>query len=314
MPSEAPIYPTADAIARTLQPSIVGKVVLITGPSVGGLGFEAARVIAKDGAALVILAGRSQSKLDEAASAILAETPSAKLRKLIVDLGDFVSVRSAAEVVKDYSEKIDVLINNASFVTPRYVPTAGGTESTFTANHLGPFLFTNLIHSKFADDARVINISSSANALSGIGFGDLNFGDGKKYEHWVAYGQSKTANILFTTLIGKKWPGIESFAVHPGVIATNGWREISFEEQVAMGFRSLDGTWTAEALGGPRTMGEGAAGYIVAAFDPALKGQSGAYLVDAKVANEQAASHATDPEEAEKLWRLSEELVGLRAQ
>ncbi|KAL8286176.1 hypothetical protein RQP46_004664 [Phenoliferia psychrophenolica] len=306
-------YPSADDLATKLQSSIQGKVVLITGPSVNGIGFEAARVIAKHGAALVILAGRSQAKLDEAASAIQADTPSAKLRTLQIDLGDLASVRSAANTVKGYSEKIDVLVNNAGFVTGAYVPTVGGTESIFAINHLGPFLFTNFIRSHLTPSgARIVNVSSAAHVASGIRFDDLNFGDGKAFDKWIAYGQSKTANILFTISIATKWPGIEAFSVHPGVVPTNGLREIPLEEQVAMGVKDENGVYTAEAMGGPRTLGQGASGYIVAAFDPALKGKSGAYFVDAEIS--EASPHATDPDDAEKLWKLSETLVGLPAQ
>ncbi|KAL8286366.1 hypothetical protein RQP46_004383 [Phenoliferia psychrophenolica] len=270
-------FPSADDFATKLHPSIEGKVVLLTGPSLGGIGFEAARVIAKHGASLVILAGRSQVKLDEAYAAIQADAPSAKLRTLLIDLCDLTSVRRAAETVMSYEERIDVLLNNAGFATITYVPTpdtAGQTESIFTGNHLGPFLFTNLIRSKLSPDARIVNVSSATHVPFPLQFDDLNFADGKSFNHWPAYGQSKTANVLFTISIGKKWPGIEAFAVNPGAVPTNSLREIPFKEQVAFGIKDSDGAWTCEAVGGPRTLGQGASGYIVAAFDPELKGKA----------------------------------------
>ncbi|KAK4704853.1 hypothetical protein P7C70_g1356, partial [Phenoliferia sp. Uapishka_3] len=320
---------SADDFAAKLRAEISGKVVLITGPSVGGLGFEAARVIAKHGADLV-LAGRSQTKyalshvpsipghctegmiiprLDDASTAIKTETPSAKLRTLIVDMASLASVASAAEAVNAYSEKIDVLINNASTLYETYTVTKDNIEATWETNHLGPFLFTKLIDKHLANNARVVNVTSSAHAIQPINFEDFTLGGGSNYQKWQSYGQSKTANMLFSLQIGKEWKDIESFSVNPGVVATNIWKVIPFEEQVAMGFRDASGVWTSDFIGGARSIGQGASGYITAAFDPSLKGHTGGYLVDAKMANEQAFSHATDSLSAEKLWKLSENML-----
>ena len=119
---------------------------------------------------------------------------------------------------------------------------------------------------------------------------DYNFQGGKDYEKWMAYANTKTADMLFYLAISQKWNGVEAFSVNPGgelrrlrtregdadsqaEIATNIWKAIPFEEQVGMKFRDADGSWTADWVGGARTMGQGAAGYIAAAFDPSLTGE-----------------------------------------
>ncbi|KAK9761280.1 hypothetical protein K7432_013937 [Basidiobolus ranarum] len=161
---------TAEEAAALFANDIKGKAVLVTGGTLGGLGAEAARVIAKYSAGPVILSGRKQDALDDSIKKIKEETPEAKLRSLIIDLASLESVRHAAKVVNEYSEPIDILINNAAIMASPYSTLTDGFESQFGVNHLGPFLFTNLILPRILASKtgapRIVNVSSI-----GHGFG-----------------------------------------------------------------------------------------------------------------------------------------------
>ncbi|KAM0750373.1 NAD(P)-binding protein [Meredithblackwellia eburnea MCA 4105] len=302
---------TAEQAALALNASIQGKVVLITGPTLGGLGAEAARAIAKQMPALIILAGRSANKLKETSASILTETPSAHVRTVIADFSSYSSIKAAAAEINKYSESIDVLINNSGIMGTSWA-SVEGFESQFAINHLGPFLFTNLIRPKLnSSGARVVNLTSAAHALCPVLFDDVNFDDGKKYDKWAAYAQSKTANVSFAVGMNDKWENVESFSVHPGVISTGIMRHTPKEELIAIGFYDADGNEAAEAWGGFKTLGQGAATMVIAAFDPELAGHGGSYLLDGQLANDKAAPHALDKDSAEKLWKLSASATGL---
>ncbi|ORX64168.1 NAD(P)-binding protein [Basidiobolus meristosporus CBS 931.73] len=298
--------------------SIKGKTVLITGATWGGLGAEAARVIAKYGAKLVIVAGRRQSSLDETIGKIKQETPSANLRSLVIDLASLDSVRDAAKEVNEYTEPIDVLINNAAIMAAPYSRTKDGFEAQFGINYLAPFLFTNLILDRLlasSQGPRVVNVSSSGHQISKIRFADPGFSDGRTYEKWQAYGQSKTAIILFTKELSNRYKskGLVAFSLHPGVISTNLANHLNLADEFKENFLDADGQpWMSEeALKSLtwKTIPQGAATHIVAAFDPSIVNQSGSYLEDAKVSNETARPYALDDSNAQQLWKLSEDLV-----
>jgi len=309
-------HTTAQRAAEALSPFIVGKNVLITGPTVKGLGFEAARAIATQKPALLILAGRSVQALDEAETQIKNETPDANIRKLVLDLGSLEQVKKAAEEVMSYPEPtIDVLINNAGIMAlANRTDTADGHEAQFGINHLGHFLFTNLIMPKIrrSQSPRIVNVSSAGHQDSGIRFNDPDYKEPGSYEKWQAYAQAKTANILFSVELAKR--GLTSFSLHPGSIATPLSRHMSGDDMVAFQKRfpfafNEDGTPNWES-GFWKTLPEGAATHIVAAFDPSIVDKNGSYLADCQVANDQAKPFALDKGNAEKLWKLSEELVG----
>ncbi|ORY60394.1 oxidoreductase [Leucosporidium creatinivorum] len=309
---------SADEAASALASEILGKHVLITGVSPGGLGAEAARAIAQHSPALLILAGRSQAKIDETAAAIKKESPSTKLRPLVLDLSSLAAVRKAAEEVNSWPEPIDVLINNAAIMAnPRRELTVDGFESQFATNHLGHFLFTNLIYPRLSSSSsgpRIVNVSSRGHRRSAIRFEDFNFAEEGSYVPFVAYGQAKTANMLFSVELTKRWAsiGATSFSLHPGVIYTNLARLMSEEEKRAMGINTETGE-TQSTVFEWKTLPQGAATHIVAAFDPNIAEQSGSYLDDCQLANQNAESYALDEESesnAERLWKLSEELVG----
>lgn len=166
---------TASELAAKFSAQIAGKVVLITGCSPASLAASVAITIASQNPALLILAGRTRSVIEDTEKTILEKSPEAKTRLLIFDLASLKSVREAAAEVNKYSESIDVLINSAGLMASPYEKTIDGIESQFAVNHLGHFLFTNLIISKFPRGGRVLNVTSGGYAFGGVRYDDVNF-------------------------------------------------------------------------------------------------------------------------------------------
>ncbi|KAI8576442.1 hypothetical protein K450DRAFT_256773 [Umbelopsis ramanniana AG] len=305
----------AEEVATYFENEIKGKTVLITGCTFGGLGYETARVVSKHHAGLVIVAGRKQEALDDAIEKIKAETPSANLRSLVIDLASLESVRHAAAEVNTYPEAIDVLINNAAIMASPYHTTKDGFEAQFGTNHIGPFLFTNLILPKILASKtgapRIVNVSSNGHTLSPIHFDDPFFDNGKAYNKWWAYGQSKTANILFSRELTKRYKsaGLTAFSPHPGVIFTNLARDVDMAE-FSVPIKDYEGNVLQVSEADFKSLGAGTATHIVAAFDPNIASESGSYMEDCQIAMDQAKPYAKDDTEAAKLWALSEEIVG----
>ncbi|KAF8069916.1 NAD-P-binding protein, partial [Lyophyllum atratum] len=297
--------------ATAFEADIKGKTVIVTGVTAGGLGAEAARVLAIKGAT-VVLAGRSVKKIQETADNIRKEAPDAKFRELLLDLGSQKAIRKAAQEVLKYPGPIDVLILNAGIMAPPYEKTADGLESQFGSNHIGNFLFTNLIMPKLlqAPAPRVVSVASSGHFWGPVRFEDYGFEDGKTYEKWAAYGQSKTANILFAVELADRYKNtqLKAFSLHPGGAATSLHQSMTKEDYEKFAeYYNPDGTPKGDWMGTIETC---AANHIVAGFDPSIANLSGSYLVDCKIANDQAAPYALDKQNAVKLWALSEELVG----
>ena len=214
---------------------------MITGVSPNGLGAELAQILAAHSPSLLILAGRSQTKVQAAMNQISQAFPSVPIRFLSLDVSSLASVRSAAAEVNAYLEPhIDVLINNAGVMNiPTRTLSVDGIEMHLATNYLGPFHFTNLIMKKLAaaKTPRVVNVASNGYAISPFRFSDWNFDDernlpldeapirevctgfgipwGKGYLPPVAYGQSKTASVLHALALSKKLE-VAAFSVHPG--------------------------------------------------------------------------------------------------
>lgn len=286
--------------------------VAITGPSAGGLGAATAIALASGHPADILLLGRTESKSASVIEKIKSISPETSVKFIPLDLTRYDSIKSAAAKINESVKKIDVLINNAGVMALNdYTVTPEGIEAQFGANHIGHFLLTNLLLPKIetaAPGARIVNLTSNGHQLSDIHYDDYNFANGKTYNKWVAYGQSKTANILFTTSLASKLAakGILSFSVHPGNIITNlgthvdpaEWPEVGklFEARghtFAIDFKSLEQ--------GPTTT-------LVAALDPSIASESGGYLDNSVIAT--AEPYARDPQNAEELWALSEKIVG----
>jgi len=305
---------TAEEVATAFQDQIKGKNVLITGVTLGGLGAETARVIVKY-ASLVILGGRSLEKTQATMAVLKAETPAANLRALTIDLLSWDSVRAAAKEVNAYSEPIHVVINNAVVPPVKSYTTVNGIESQFYGNQLSTFLFTNLILPRVRAAAsstfrpRIIIVSSMGHGLSPLRIDDYNFKDGADYVPMLVYGNTKAHNILYASELARRLApeGIDVYSLHPGSIMTNGAKSLQ-PDLIALGLINADGTPNDKISW--KTIQEGTATHIAAAFDPSVKDQPGAYWVDCQPHNDMVAPAAADPENATKLWALSEKLIG----
>lgn len=198
-----------------------GKTAVITGAS-AGLGVETARCLAGAGARVVMVA-RDADRLAAARAGILQQLPDAQLDTALLDLADLASVRAAATDIVQRFAKIDLLINNAGVMACPQGTTADGFELQFGTNHLGHFLFTCLLMPAVlaAAPARIVTLSSAAHKFSGIDFADPNYTQ-RNYDKWQAYGQSKTANALFSVALNARLAsrGVTANAVHPGMIVT----------------------------------------------------------------------------------------------
>ncbi|KAI1127589.1 WW domain-containing oxidoreductase [Nemania abortiva] len=325
MPAAHGAQTTASELVGELASEIKGKVVLTTGVSPKSLGATFVETIAIAEPAMLILAGRNPAKTGQTADAIKAANANVKTRVLELDLGSLAAVRRAAEVVLSWDDVpyIDVLVNSAGIMAVDFKLSPEGYENQFATNHLGPWLFTNLIMNKVLASKvpRIVNVSSDGHRLNPIRWDDYNFENGANYNKWRAYGQSKTANMLFTLSLAEKLGnrGLQTYSLHPGVIATNLDGHVDWEEGVPS-LQAVD-----RALGNKegwapfkwKTSDQGAATYVYAAFDPNLKSHNGAYLVDSHVADplvETVKPWATSKIEAGRLWKLTEKLVGQEIQ
>ncbi|KAF2176628.1 NAD(P)-binding protein [Zopfia rhizophila CBS 207.26] len=308
---------TAEEVASTYADQIKGKTILVTGVSPNGLGVYTAKTLALHNPALLILAARSHSSLDSAVSAIKEVAPSCPIKPFFLDLSSIRTVRAAAAELKSWIDvpKIDILINNAAIMWSPWAVSEDGIEQQFATNHIGTWLFTNLIIEKIiAAKGRVVNVSSAGHRLSGVRFDDVNFKDGKEYKPDTAYGQSKTGNILMAISLASKLASkdVTAYSLHPGVIWTNLGRHTPLETLQKRGIMDENGKLI-EGGGGYKwkSHSQGSATTLVAALDPNIVDRSGAYLCDCKVDhNGIMEPYAFDKENAERLWQLSEKLVG----
>lgn len=292
--------------------SLEGKLAVVTGAS-SGLGVETCRVLAGAGATVIMVA-RDMDKLEAVAQDLRQKNPDAQLHTQHMDLADLDSVRSAATEILLYHPAIQLLINNAGVMACPLLRTAQGYEMQFGTNHLGHFLFTGLLSQALIEGApgRVVNLSSA-----GHKFGRFNFEDPsylhREYDKWQAYGESKTANILFTVALDLRTRerGVRAFAVHPGVIMTDLARHMQPEDLAALQARNPGGEMKF------KTLQQGAATTVWAASSPHLSGRGGIYLENCQIApaagpgkESGVESYAVNATSAERLWTLSEELVG----
>jgi len=252
-------HTTGEEAATVLANQIKDKNVLITGISPKSLSSEVARVIAKFGAGLIVIAGCSKAKLGQTEKDIKSETPSANIRLLILDLDSFAAVRASADEVLTYPEPLHILINNAGIMAVDYRKTMDGHEAQFGVNHLGHFLFTARIFPKLRKSGtlRIVNISSGAHDLSPVHFDDVGFSNGEKYDRWAAYGQSKTANILFSRELARR--GVLSFSVQPGPVMMNLEAYTPVEDMVKFGIWNEKGEPINSKYYKWKTLAEGAA-------------------------------------------------------
>jgi len=302
---------TADEVVAGLD--LTGKRAIVTGAS-GGLGAEAARVLARAGAA-VTLTARDRSKGEKVLAEIRSTAPRAELELRELELSEPASVRRfAAEWLADH-RSLELLLLNAGVMACPLRRSAEGFELQFATNHLGHFLLTlRLAPALLAGaPARVVAVSSGGHQISPVVFDDIHF-ERRAYEPWSAYGQAKTANVLFAVELDRRLAGrgVRAFAVHPGMIPTELGRHLTRESIRQIRERASSGGEP------PKSIPQGAATEVWAATAPELAGQGGIYLADCGVAPPAApgvrgyAPHAVDPLAAARLWQISEQLVGER--
>lgn len=262
--------------------------VFITG-STDGIGKATAAELAARGME-VILHGRTEKRVTEAARDIRAQVPDARLETVAGNLAALEQVRMVADEIKRRFDRLDVLINNAGVMTSTRHESENGYELTFAVNHLAHFLLTNLLLELLRASApsRVITVSSMVHASGEIRFDDLQMRRG--YNGYRAYAQSKLANVLFAYELARRLDGsgVTSNTLHPGVIGT---------KLLHVGFSG----------GGP--VEEGARTPVYLATSPDVAETTGMYFSNERA--ERSASVSYDEELAKRLWAISAELTGL---
>jgi len=300
-----------------------GKRVLVTGVS-AGIGVETARALAAHGAH-VVGAARDLVKAEAATTQVRedAAVHGGSFELVALDLSDLKSVRACAEELLKKGEPFDVVIANAGVMATPFGHTADGFETQFGTNHLGHFVFVNRIAPIIREGGRLINLASSGHRFANVDLEDPNF-ERTPYEPFVAYGRSKTANILFAVEFDRRHRerGVRAAAVHPGGIHTELARHMEPRQLQAM----VDQITKQVAAEGQvfqfKTVPQGAATSVWAGvFAPAEEiggqycenchvGKSVADDVTISPISEGVRGYALDPANAEALWKKSEELVG----
>jgi NAD(P)-dependent dehydrogenase (short-subunit alcohol dehydrogenase family) len=289
---------------------LTGHRAIVTGGA-SGIGIETARALAGAGAE-VTLAVRNRAAGERTARDITATTGNTRVLVAPLDLADQVSVASFSEA---WDGPLHILVNNAGVMASPEMRTPEGWEMQFATNHLGHFALTTGLHRALAaaGRARIVSVSSSAHLRSPVVFEDIHFRQ-RSYEPWAAYGQSKTANVLFAVEVTKRWAsdGITANALMPGGIRTALQRYVTDAE--------LDRLRAQAGGGGPawKTPEQGAATSVLVAAWPLLNGVGGRYFEDCNEAGlnqpgtrSGVAAYALDPEAAARLWRVSAEMLAL---
>lgn len=286
---------------------------LVTGAS-GGLGAETAAALAGRGAR-VTLAARDLDRAERVVAEIRTASPDAELDVVKLELDSPQGVIDCAQQVAARHDRLDALINNAGVMACPLGRTAQGFELQFATNHLGHFLLTSRLLPllRAASAARVVNLSSGGHRMSPVVFDDIHF-ERRDYDKWEAYGQSKSANVLFSVELDARFEaeGLRVFAVHPGAIVTDLGRHLAQEDLAALNARSPGGKLSF------KSPGAGAATSTWAATAPELADRGGLYLEDCGIAevSEEGPGGvnpwALDPEAARRLFEVSEKMLGER--
>ena len=274
---------------------VAGKRVVITGAT-SGIGLAAAEALAALGAKLTIVA-RNEAKASHAAARIQAAGRGATVDVLLAELASQASVRRLGAEVLDRYPRVEVLVNNAGAVYSRRRLTEDGVELTWAVNHLAPFLLTSLLLDRLINSApaRIVTTASDAHKGANIPFDDLNAE--RAYRGFRRYGETKLANILFTTELARRLEGtgVTATCFHPGVVASGFNRNNGPLMRAAM---TLVGRFA-------RSPAKGAETLVWLVDSPEVAGESGGYFVDQRRAVPSRA--AQDMAAARRLWHISED-------
>jgi NAD(P)-dependent dehydrogenase (short-subunit alcohol dehydrogenase family) len=295
---------TTDDVLQGIDLS--GKVVLITGGTTG-LGKESARALGLAGATVIITA-RSEEKGQAAVAQLTELVPDGDFSFEVMELGSLDSVRAFADRFLASRDRLDVLLANAGIMAVPYGKTDDGFELQFGTNHLGHFVLVNRLLPllKASAPSRIVNLSSAGHFASGIIWDDPNF-ETKDYSKMDAYGQSKTANILFTVELERRYgdAGVHAWAVHPGMVMTDLARSFTKDDFGDLASRAKKSGMKMPTL---VNVDVGASTQVWACASAEALEKPGSYLADRAFA--EPSDYANDPELAKRLWVLSEQLVG----
>ena len=288
-----------------------GKLAVVTG-GYSGIGLETTRALTAAGARVVVPARRPESAAQtlDGLEQVQVET---------LDLGDLASVERFADRMLQDGRTVDIVIDSAGIMACPETRVGDGWEAQFATNHLGHFALVNRLWPLIAQGGgRVVAVSSGGHRRTGMRWDDIQFEHG--YDKWEAYGQAKTANVLFAVQLDKlgQDAGVRAFALHPGGIMTPLQRHLSKEEMQDRGWIDEHGNPINPNFKSPQ---QGAATQVWAATSSQLDGMGGVYCEDCDVAevNDDPSAftgvrpYAIDPEQAERLWSLSAQLTGVNA-
>ncbi|WP_035847885.1 SDR family NAD(P)-dependent oxidoreductase [Kitasatospora azatica] len=307
--------PNSTAAEVVAGHDLSGTTAVVTGAA-SGIGVETARALAGAGAR-VLVAARDAARGEATAADIRRSTGNPQVAFELLDLASLRSVREFAARYLADGRPLHLLVNNAGVMATPFGLTEDGFELQFGTNHLGHFTLTTALLPalRAAGGARVVSLSSRAHGIDDVHLDDPNFAH-RRYDPWAAYGQSKTANMLFAVGLTNRHAaeGITSNAVMPGVILSPLWRHTP-----QWGQRRQDADGRIGTPPGWKTAEQGAATSVWAAVAAELQGVGGRYLDDCAVARPWPGGgsmpgghyrpYALDPDRAEALWRLSETLV-----
>ncbi|KAI1362467.1 putative short-chain dehydrogenase [Xylaria arbuscula] len=347
--SEFNVNTEALEVAKAFRDGIRGKTVLVTGGNPDGIGFTTCQAFASQDPSHLIIAGRTPSKINECIDRLKAEYPTVDYRPLIVNLSSQKSVRAAAADLLSWDDvpAIDIIVNSAGVMgIAERTLSEDGIEMHFATNHIGPWLLTCSLMPKLIKASeknlkgatRIVNVSSASPQMCSMRWSDMNFEKlnkdlpkeeqpnyqmidawgykdvpNKAYIGLEGYNVSKVANVLFGVAANKRLYekyGILTLAVHPGVINTELGR--NFPPEILNTIMAL----IESGLYARKSLGAGASTSLVAALDPKLgpgetvdgKENYGVYLDDCQI-SDKALPGSVSSSAAERLWKLSEELV-----
>jgi NAD(P)-dependent dehydrogenase (short-subunit alcohol dehydrogenase family) len=288
-------------IASDITLPMAGKICLVTGAT-AGIGKVTAHALAQQGAS-VVLVGRNLEKGEAVVGQIKKQTGNSAVEFMVADLSSQQQIRHLAERFQAKYRQLHVLVNNAGAVFFSRWESVDGLEMTFALNHLGYFLLTNLLLDmlKASTPARVVNVSSSAHLAGRVNFDNLQ--GRKRYIGWLAYAQSKLANVLFTYELARQLArtGVTANVLHPGIVRTN------FALNNGLQGRLIRLVMDLVSIG----QEAGAETVIYLAASPEVKDVTGSYFEYKKAVRSSSVSY--NQALARRLWQVSLELTGLPA-